>query len=529
MEPGPLTLLPVLVAVALTLWTRQVVLSLGASVFIAALLVEGGQIWPALVHAVDPLLLDAIADRDHVKVMVFSLLIAATVKIAGDAGGTRAMVELIARRARTRRSGMVVTWLAGMLVFFDDYANCLVVGSSMRPLCDRLRISREKLAYLVDSTAAPMATVALVSTWIGYEVGLMEQALDARGVEGSAYAFFLQGLPYRFYPLYALGFAGLIAMTGRDFGPMRAAETRAASAPAPTADDPPHPGLALVALVPVTVLVAVTGASLWLQGVAAVGADARLFEIISGADGYDAMLHGSLASSVLALLLAASVRAPREGMAAAAKATNSAVSGMSELFEALVVLSLAWALGSAIGELGTADWLLGALGDSVPGWLLPTLVFLISAGIAFATGTSFGTMAVVMPLALPLSLGATTDVATAGPIALATGAAVLSGATWGDHCSPISDTTVLSSTGSGCDHARHVSTQLPYAIAAGLVAVLLGTIPAGLGLSPWLLLPLGLASCFAIIWLLGRPVAARGPAAEATAAVSPRGPSSRHS
>ncbi len=519
MQPGPLTLLPVVVAVALTLWTRQVVLSLGASVFVGALLLQGGDVWGALVHTVDPLILDAIADRDHAKVTLFSLLIGATVKIAGDAGGTRALVELVTRRARSRRSGMVVTWLAGLIVFFDDYANCLVVGSAMRPLCDRLRISREKLAYLVDSTAAPMATVALVSTWIGYEVGLMEQALDARGVQGSAYAFFLAGLPYRFYPLYALVFAGIIAATGRDFGPMLTAERRAVAGPEPVADAPAHPGLALVALLPITALVAVTGGSLWVQGVAAVGSDARLFEIIGGADGYDAMVQGSIASSVLALLLATIVRSRTDGVAAAAKATNSAVQGMAELFEALIVLFLAWALGSTIGELHTADWILEVLGGGVPPWALPTLTFLVSAGIAFATGTSFGTMAVVMPLVLPLGLEGVTDAATAGPIAFATGAAVLSGSTWGDHCSPISDTTVLSSTGAGCDHARHVSTQLPYAIAAGVVAVVLGTLPAGLGLNAWLVLPLGAVGCWATIRLLGK-TSEPGAAAPASPALS---------
>ncbi|RME24943.1 MAG: Na+/H+ antiporter NhaC family protein [Deltaproteobacteria bacterium] len=523
MHPGPLSLLPVVVAVALTLWTRQVVLSLGASVFVGALLLQGGDPWAALVHTVDPLVLDAIADRDHAKVTLFSLLIGATVQVAGDAGGTRALVELVTRRARSRRSGMVVTWLAGLIVFFDDYANCLVVGTAMRPLCDRLRISREKLAYLVDSTAAPMATVALVSTWIGYEVGLMEQALEARGVQGSAYAFFLAGLPYRFYPLYALAFAGLVAATGRDFGPMLAAERRAVAAPAPADAPSTHPGLALVALLPIAALVLVTGGSLWVQGVAAVGSDARLFEIIGGADGYDAMVQGSIASATLALLASTVVGFGRDGIHAAARATRSAVQGMAELFEALVVLFLAWALGSTIGDLHTADWILDVLGGGVPPWALPTLTFLVSAAIAFATGTSFGTMAVVMPLALPLGLEGVADAATAGPIAFATGAAVLSGATWGDHCSPISDTTVLSSTGAGCDHARHVGTQLPYAIAAGVVAVVLGTLPAGLGLSAWLVLPLGVVGCWAIIRLVGR----RSDGPSAGAAVLSEAPSPR--
>ncbi len=510
-SPSALSLIPVLLAVALTLSTRQVVLSLGLAVFSAALLLEGGNPWAAVVRAVDPFMLDAIADRDHAKVTLFSLFIAATVKVSSDAGGTRALIALVAPLARGRRSGMVATWLAGMLVFFDDYANCLIVGSSMRPLTDRLRISREKLAYIVDSTAAPMATVALVSTWIGFEVGLMDDALQARGVQGSAYSFFLAGLPYRFYPLLTLAFTFFIAASGRDFGPMRQAEAQALAAAPPPDEDAPHPGKALLAALPIATLVGVTAGSLWTQGRASAGPEAPLFEIVGGANGYDAMLQGSTASLLLALLLATVSFRDR-----GARAASAAIAGMSELFEALVVLILAWTLGSCLGELGTAQWLLAAMGDSLPLWSLPGLTFLLSAAIAFATGTSFGTMAIVMPLVLPMSLDLApfAEVSAAGFIPLATASAVLSGATWGDHCSPISDTTVLSSTGSGCDHAAHVRTQLPYALAAGAIALLLGHLPAGFGLSPWLLLPLGLLGCAATVGLLGK----RGDSQESTAA-----------
>lgn len=502
MSPGPESLLPILLAVTLTLWTRQVVLSLGLAVLCATLLLEGGDPAAAVVRAVDPFLLDAFADRDHAKVMLFSLFIAATVRLSGESGGTAALVGMVSRLARGRRSGMAAAWLAGMLVFFDDYANCLVVGSAMRPLTDRLRISREKLAYIVDSTAAPLATVALISTWIGYEVGLMDAALQARGIEGSAYAFFLAGLPWRFYPLLTLAFTLLIALSGRDFGPMRAAEERALGSLEPPPPAELHPARALLALLPIAALVGVTAASLWRQGVARAGADAPLFQIIGGADGYDAMLQGSTASLALALLLSTLAFRDR-----GARAADHALRGMGELFEALVVLGLAWTLGAAIGELGTAEWFLGALGGSLPLWSLPALTFLVSAGISFATGTSFGTMAVVMPLLLPMSfeLAPFATVAEAGPIPLAVGAAVLSGSVWGDHCSPISDTTVLSSTGTGCDHAAHVRTQLPYAVAAGLVALLCGHLPAGLGLDPWLLNGLGLLGCAATVGLLGRP------------------------
>ncbi|MCB9778294.1 MAG: Na+/H+ antiporter NhaC family protein [Alphaproteobacteria bacterium] len=523
-SPGPLSLLPVVLAVVLTLRTRQVVLSLLLAVLSAALLLSGGHPWQAVMYVVDPLLMDVIAARDHVQVMLFSLFIAATIQVVSRAGGTRALVELVARLARGRRSGMVTTWLAGMLVFFDDYANCLVVGTTMRPLSDRLGISRAKLAYLVDSTAAPMATVALVSTWIGFEVGLMDEALKGQGVEGSAYAFFLAGLPYRFYPLLALAFGAMIAVSGRDFGPMLASESAARPVPPPDDEAPPSPALALVAVVPVGALVGVTGWSLWRQGTTDAADSARLFEIIGGADGYVAMLEGSTAGLVLAVLLAIAARWRVAGgpVAATKESMDAVVAGMGELVEALVVLFLAWALGSAIGELGTGQWIMSAVGDAVAPWSLPAITFVLSAGIAFATGTSFGTMGMVMPLCLPLALqlDPTASALAAGPIPLATAAAVLSGATWGDHCSPISDTTVLSSTGSGCDHAEHVATQLPYALAVGLVSLLCCTLPAALGPSPWLLLGIGVVACGLILLVLGRAPAQ--PPARSTATPDPR-------
>ena len=494
-EPGLLSLAPVALAIGLALKTRQIVTSLAAGVLLAALILQSWNPWSALTYAVDPLLLDAIADRDHVKVTLFTLFVAATLEIISQGQGTQALIQRLTRWAKTRRSGMMTTWFAGMLVFFDDYANCLIVGGSMRPVADRLRFSREKLAYIVDSTAAPMATLALVSTWIGFEVSLMGDALAASGVETSAYAFFLEGLPYRFYPFLALFFALAIAWSGRDFGPMRAAEARSAQAE-PEPEVPLIPvARAWLGALPILALVGVTGASLWIQGTAAEGVDARLFEIIGGADGYDAMLHGSVAAVTLASVLAVAL-----GALSTSAVSQAALTGVRGLVEAMTVLFLAWALGTAIAELQAAQFLVATLGPTVPAWSLPTLVFAISAAIAFATGTSFGTMSIMVPLAIPLAIQMDPN----STLALATSAAVLSGATWGDHCSPISDTTILSSTGTGCDHAAHVATQLPYALSAGAVSILFGTLPAGFGINPWILLVLGCVGCAGVVRIFGR-------------------------
>jgi Na+/H+ antiporter NhaC len=500
---GLWSLAPIVVAIGLALWTKEIILALGAGVLLASFILQGGHPWAALVYTVDPLIVDAIADRDHVVVTMFTLLIAATIEILNRGRGTHALVGLVTRRATTRRSGQLATWGAGMVVFFDDYANCLIVGSSMKALTDRLRVSREKLAYLVDSTAAPMATLALVSTWIGYEVSLMDDALVAAGVEIDAYAFFIQGIPYRFYPILALVFGLAISLLGRDFGPMHAAEQRAQLTP--VVEDPAAAStptyLAWLAAIPIGSLLGVTGSSLWIQGTQKVGADAKVFEIVAAADGYAAMLHGAIAAIVLACVLAVAMRA-----LPLAKVSEAAVDGIQAIVPAFIVLFLAWSMGKAIGELDAAGFLVSALGPTLPVWSLPTVVFVLAAAIAFATGTSFGTMAVLVPLAIPLAFAIDGGSMT---IALATSASVLSGATWGDHCSPISDTTVLSSTGAGCDHAAHVETQMPYALAAGAVSILFGTLPAGFGVSPVLLLIPGAIACFAIVWLLGRPVVAQ--------------------
>jgi len=507
-ELGLLALVPVVVSIALALWTRRVVLSLLAGLGAGALLLANGHPLRAAMLTLDPFLLDSLSSRDNVKVVLFSLLIAATIGVAGEAGGTRALVEALAARARTRRAGMVAAWLSGMVVFFDDYANCLIVGSAMRSVTDRLRISREKLAFIVDSTAAPVATVALVSTWVGFEVGLIDKGLQAagaaaQGMHGGAYGFFMAGLPYRFYPLLMILMTGLICGSGRDFGPMLRAERAALAAPpaasaaaaSAAAGGPRAGGRLWLAVIPIAALVLGTVLSIAAQGLAASPVGAPLFEIVGAANGYDAMLHGSALGLTLAVALAWGTRAlPGEA------AGRAAFSGMQELIQPLTVLALAWALGDVVEALKAADALISLLGPGFPGWALPAATFTVAAGIAFATGTSFGTMTILMPLVIPLAFQI--DPA----VAVATTSAVLSGATWGDHCSPISDTTVLSSTGAGCEHGAHVETQLPYALAVGLISLVACSLPAGFGAPAALCLLLGAAATAALVYGVGRKV-----------------------
>lgn len=500
---GIVSLLPVFVAVGLSLWTKRALFSLLMGVLLGAVLITGNP-FSAVLYVVDPLFIDSVADRDGMKVIVFSLFIAGTVEIMRVGKGTQALVDWVAQFATTRRRALVGTWFSGLIVFFDDYANCLIVGSSMRPITDRLQISRAKLAYLVDSTAAPVATLALISTWVGYEVSLMDEAMQSlspavlkqAGLEGmSAYALFLEGLPYRFYPILALVFGFVLAISVRDFGPMRDAELQALSTDVKTTP-PVEVNRMWLGIVPIVLLIGVSMADLYLQGTTAKPDATSISDIISAADGYDAMLRGSIAAILSAVGIAKLLGTTGEDMKEAVH------TGIGRIGEAILILILAWSIGTVMKELGSAEYLVQALDGVIEPMWFPSLVFVLAAGIAFATGTSFGTMGTLMPLALPLvaQSGASME------IILAVTAAVLSGATWGDHCSPISDTTVLSSVGTGCDHAEHVRTQLPYALVSGVISLIFCSIPVGLGISWGICLLLGTVACIVSIWLLGRPL-----------------------
>jgi Na+/H+ antiporter NhaC len=496
MTHGFLSIVPALVAIGLAIVTRNVIVSLVSAVILAGVIFTSS-LGGGIVHAVDETLVAAIADADHAKTLLFTVLIGGMVGVVGRSGATRDLVEALARRARTPRSVQVLSWLSGLLVFFDDYANCMIVGSAMGPLYDKHRISREKLAYIVDSTAAPVASLALVSTWVGFEVGVIQEGLEVAGQTIEPYGFFIEGWAYRFYPILALVFVGAIAVTGRDFGPMAREGYRPPAGNAELKETGTGPWWA--ALAPIVVLVAVTIGELWRTGRPGAGPGAPLFRVLENADGYSSIVHGSLAALVVALVLTLATRALRF-----ADTMTAMIDGMKLMFEALVVLVLAWALSSAMKELSAPQYLVSVLEGTLPAVWLPTVTFVVGAAISFAVGSSYTTMGILMPMVVPLAFQLAPD----GVIPLAASGAVLAGACFGDHCSPISDTTVLSSIGSGSELLAHVRTQLPYALAVGAISVVCGTIPAGFGISPWIGLLSGAVACLAVVRLLGRRAAA---------------------
>ena len=499
---SPLTLLPPLVTIGLAIITQRVRLSLSIGLGFGALLAT--QLDPlAAFTLVAGLLLHVALTTNNILITTFSLLVAGMVAVIEHNGGTIALVRKAERIVRGPRSAMAASWLAGLFVFFDDYANCLMVGTTFRPLYDRHKLSPAKLAYIVDSTAAPVASFAVISTWIGYELGLLADALDGVPLAGGLLVFFISTLPFRFYSIYSLAFVGAVALSGRDFGPMARLEhkTRAAPLAFEQRDTPEPAPSAWLAVGPILSLLLATLACLYLDGRSSAGASSSanptLLSIVGAANAYRSMALGAGFAFVISVGLSLSSRT-----LTLPGALRASWRGMQRILGALVILYLAWGLGEALETIGTAHALTNLLTNHVSAWSLPTLTFLVAAAVSFATGSSFSTMAILIPLVVPLAVSLAGG--TAGLPVLATVGAVLAGSCFGDHISPLSDTTILSATASGVEVITHVRTQLPYALTVGAVSLCLGYLPAGFGIAPIILLPLGIGLCGALVWILGR-------------------------
>ena len=532
-----LSILPPLIAIGLALLFKEVVSSLFFGI-LAGAFVAGGMRVDGLMGVVRSVwevsagyVIRALNDSGHLSVIVFSLLIGGMVALISRNGGMAGVVRRLAGIARDRGSAQLATYLLGVAIFFDDYANTLIVGNTMRSVTGRFGVSREKLAYLVDATAAPIASVAFITTWIGAELGYIESGIDAIGagfpLAVTPYAVFLESLKYSFYPVFTLVFMLLLIRSGRDFGPMLAAERdslrafrqnapRGAASPPATherRDDgqvltegidegefAPVAGAPLRArdaIAPVLTVVLVTiyglldtGAAGSADGVAAAGLPTASFGdiwsglgqtegassfrklgiLIGNSDSYVALLWASLTGVLVALGITLGRR-----VMSLEQSMETMLHGFKTMLPAIVILALAWSLAAVTEDLQTAAFLKSALVGNVSPVLLPGLVFVLAAFISFSTGSSWSTMAILYPIAIPTTWAVATaagfDVDHSYALLLNVVSTVLAASVLGDHCSPISDTTILSSLASGCDHLAHVRTQLPYALTVGVVAL----------------------------------------------------------
>lgn len=505
-EVRGLAILPPLVAIVLAFATRRLLLSLGLAVGLGALLAARLDPLDAakrLVH--DYAFVSILGDASKLWILVFTVALIGTVAVASEAGGVRAIVARLARIARGPRSAQLLTFTAGLVAFFDDYTNAILVGSSMRPLFDRLRISREKLAYLVDSTSAPVAGVAVISTWIGYEVGLFGDVARGLGLEASGYEIFFRALPFRFYCFFTLGFVFLNVLSGREFGPMRAAEERARVEGASTEEadvETPPASAAWVAILPIGLVLVGTVLGLLWDGGGLFGERGSLLafatwrEVFGAADSTRVLGIASLAGAATVFALARGMR-----LLSLAEAARAFLRGARSMGPAVGILLLAWGLNATSDDLGTSALLVSALSETLAPAFLPLATFLLAAAIAFATGTSWGTMGILLPTVLPLAHGA-----GGMEIFVLCAAAVLDGAIFGDHISPLSDTTLLSSIASEVDPMEHVRTQMPYALVTFGLALVLGYGALALDLPAALSWLLGFGAMAAVIFGFGRRV-----------------------
>ncbi|MTI49090.1 Na+/H+ antiporter NhaC family protein [Sporosalibacterium faouarense] len=524
---GILSLLPPLLAILLAFLTKQVLLSLFLGIFTGAMMLNGWNPFYGFLRTLDEFIVGSLADGWNAAIIIFTLSIGGMVGVISKMGGTRAIAEALAKRAKSPRSAQIVTWFLGIFVFFDDYANTLIVGPTMRPLTDKLNVSREKLAYIVDSTAAPVVGMALVSTWIGYEIGLINDAFANLGIEANVYEVFVKTIPFRFYSIFALVLVFAVAFLQREYGPMYKAEKRARLTGQVIADGAkPMAGKEMTdteikegtklrvsnALVPILTLVIVGFIGLWYNGYTySEGINPFTWEgfrtSFGNADPSIALIWAAILSSIVAIVMGLSQK-----IFDLAEAFDSWIDGAKSLLITCVILVLAWSLGSVTEQVGAADYLVSKISNNLPGGLLPIIVFAISCIVAFATGTSWGTMAIVLPLAVPLAVSYINGDPASATLMFATIGSVLTGSIFGDHCSPISDTTIMSSMASASDHIDHVKTQAPYAITGAILAIIAYLIVGALsdgtpGLPLVLSLIMGIVAIFLIVRFVGKSVA----------------------
>lgn len=439
---GFLSLLPPLAAIVLCFITKQVLASLFIGIWIGATILTG---WNPLNGVTQTLgyIVDNAADSWNATILLFDFAVGGLIGLIYLSGGAQAFVRDVTKKVKDSRGGQFAAWLFGLVIFFDDYANTAIVGNAFRPVTDKLGISREKFSYIVDSTAAPVASLALISTWVGYEVGLIGDAIEGTAITMTPYTVFLQSIPYRFYSIFAIILVLSIALSQRDYGPMLKAEYRARTTGKLFADgasplsggsklkvleDAPQKSINMI--VPIVVLFFVSIFGMWYTGG---GTSAESFTAaISDADAMTALLWGAIFAVIVSIFMYKA-----QGIGTLADMMDAFVDGARMMVLANLILISAWSIGSVCSDIGTAAYVVRSVEGIISPFLLPVVIFLVCNVISFSTGTSWGTMAIAMPIAIPLAIALNVNL----PLAIS---AVLTGSVMGDHCSPLSDTTIMS-------------------------------------------------------------------------------------
>ncbi|SDG73448.1 transporter, NhaC family (TC 2.A.35) [Vibrio xiamenensis] len=479
---SPMSLLPPLVALSLAIITRRVLLSLGVGILLGAILLADLSVGGALNYVATTVkavfIDDGAINSWNMSIVGFLLLLGMMTALLALSGGTKAFAIWAQSRVKSKRGSKLLAAFLGVFIFIDDYFNSLAVGAISRPVTDRFYVSRAKLAYILDSTAAPMCVIMPASSWGAYIMTIISGILVAHGItDYSPLGAYLRIVPMNFYAIFALLMVFAVAWFGLDIGKMREHEIAASQGhgydkgsdvDAEARDlteeldiRESDNGKVSDLVLPIVFLIVATIISMMYTGAQALATQNIAFNVLGAFENTDvgtSLIYGGIVGLIVALYTVLKQRI------AIGEIAHTLWVGAKSMFGAILILLFAWTIGSVIGDMKTGSYLSTLAQGNIGAHWLPVILFLLSGIMAFSTGTSWGTFGIMLPIAGDMA-GAT-DIAMMLPML----SAVLAGSVFGDHCSPISDTTILSSTGARCNHIDHVSTQLPYALTVALVS-----------------------------------------------------------
>ncbi|KGX87375.1 Na+/H+ antiporter NhaC family protein [Pontibacillus litoralis] len=461
---GFVSLIPPIIAIILAIIFKNVIVSLFTGVFVGLLIMSNGNPITATTRTINEYITPQFTDSYNAAVIVLLLFIGGFVALVEKSGGGLALANKAAKHLNSKRKTQLSAWFGGIVIFFSDMGTPLIIGPIFEKIFDKVKLSREKLAWIIDSTSTPVAVLIPFIGWGVYIMGLIKEEFDRIGVATSEFTTFVHAIPFQFYAILSILIVPVVALTKVDFGAMSKANKRVEETgalfwpdskplrkPEVSQEDTKesHP---LLILLPLGILFLTLFGLLLPQGFP--------FNPVPGSDFRVALSTGYLFASVSLIILMIFYKVRKIG-----RIFDIYISGMQKMMHVILILVLAWALGSLLNEMGTAAYIIELLEGNIAPWIVPMVIFAASSAMSFATGSSWGTFAIMLPLAIPMSYGLD------APLLVSIGA-VLSGGIFGDHCSPISDSTILASTGAGCDHVDHVKTQLPYALINGLIALI---------------------------------------------------------
>lgn len=467
---GIISLLPIVITLALAIWTRNVLFSLFVGLFTGVLILVGGNPVVATKTLIESFLLEQMLDSYNVGIIILLVFIGGFVTLLEQSGGAEAFARSVSKFVNSQSKTQIAAWLAGILVFFSELGTPLIVGPIFSPLFNRMKISKEKLAWILDTTSSPVCILIPFIGWGVYSMGLIQTEFDALGIKNiTDWTAFIKAIPFQFYAILCLIFVPIVAISKREIGQMALAEQNASKGIFSTAEEGvkaqykdmiTNTGVSpLVVIIPLVVLFGTLFGILAPQGFPIKQVPGSQFRI--------ALITGYLYAAIAMIILMAYYKVKNiwDGI-------NIYLRGCSKLFSCIVMLILAWSLSSVGKQIGTSEYIIAFAKGNIPAFAVPAIIFILGAIMSFATGTSWGSFAIMFPIAIPMAV-------SLGSPLYVTIAAVLSGGLFGDHCSPVSDTTILSATAANCTLIDHMKTQLPYALICGLISIV-GYLLAGL-------------------------------------------------